>query len=1162
MSIQKGNEYFRQNKYREALEEYKKIDRSSPLYEHAQFNIRRIKELEKQNLSVTSLPLVDISTSSQQTLSKQPLVSVIMPVFNVAPYLDASILSVLSQSYQNLELIIVNDASTDNGIDIIRMYEAQDSRIVVIDLEFNTLGGAGIPSNIGMDAAQGEFIAFADSDDIIDKFAIEKMVQTALDNDAEVVIADFCNFSDESRLIETAYDKKHWKKLPIGSSFRPEEYTEVFQLSAVPWRKLYKREFLNLHSIRYPEGDYFYEDNPLHWFVLSQAKSIVLLDYVVAFHRMGREGQTMGADNYKLSALYCHINTIKKYFDKTSVSEVLWNELLIKSASYDWILRQEKNERVLNLLKKRNAQLIDSIIVTGKLDKNKIKANNPYILNKRDSYYQAKKEIDLTIVVPVFNCEDLLRETLNHLTKIKRISTEIFLMDDGSTDASKEICQEFADKHNSFFFFKQKNKGAGVARNALIPLIHSKYAYFLDADDTLDVNALSEAVEFANAGNHDLTLFKYKIHFFEKNIYKEMFDSDKKIWSELLKAKSNKEKQILASGMINYPWIRIIKTSLLHDENIFFGKTVVHNDVPYHWHSIISAKNIGVFNKSVCNHRKFDKRAQITNISDKRRMMVFEAYRHTQSILIKYPNFINLYPQWKKFIANLFNWASNLIPSKLQTQFTNKKIIILNQLDKLYREETEGQKNHQIGFYRIIGNSIPSLHSDSQALTSLMEIVEKEGNPSRFDKYFVLNRIVSQEVSQEIIGYLNQKNLNFLEIEFEITEYKKFGYDLKSMPNSYFWFQKKSVWNKLVQNTAIRRFKNSYLMNNNGARNFALLHGKERYEWTMPWDGNCFMPDQSFEQLLDTLQTVGDYKYVVTPMERLGEEARVTSKSSITNATEEPQITFRKDALEIFNEDRVYGNQPKVELFKRLGIKGVWDEKVNLYPWEKLKYIKSPDSGMFVESSGVFRLFSGSTNTVTNGDARSHARSRGIIDFIDTVEASYIRENFKKFNKNKIYELLVNFKSEEQLKKLFKNVFESKKEDLNKINSKDRVIILIYAFCKGMLNNSFSTLKEETLRINEDVQLSDLNIFTACLNNGLTTLLIQLSNKDFVSAVKTKLNLVMLLYYYFDNKDALEFKETKHLIFIYQVIINIFESLFEYDVLLDLNQAGVNLERN
>ena len=242
MSIKKANELLKAGKLKEALVEYKKIDKQDPMYPQAQFYINYI---EKKFDNPTQ------SSDTNATSTLQPLVSVVMPVFNVAAYLDASILSVLTQTYKNLEVIIVNDASTDNGIQIIRMFEKLDKRIKIIDLEFNTLGGAGIPSNIGVDAASGEYIAYADSDDILDKYAIEKMVNLAIKEDVDAVIADFSNFSEDTREVKVAYDKKNWDGLPLERSFSPADYPSVFRLSPVPWRKLYKKSFLDKHNIRF-----------------------------------------------------------------------------------------------------------------------------------------------------------------------------------------------------------------------------------------------------------------------------------------------------------------------------------------------------------------------------------------------------------------------------------------------------------------------------------------------------------------------------------------------------------------------------------------------------------------------------------------------------------------------------------------------------------------------------------------------------------------------------------------------------------------------------------------------------------------------------------------------------------------------------------------------
>ena len=673
MSIKKGNEFFNQGLYDLAIKEYQKIDSSNILYKQAQFNI----SLARKNLEIK--PIVQESNYINFIPNSEnlPLVSVIMPVFNVAPYLDASIMSVLNQSYRNIELIIVNDASTDNGLNIIKMYEAQDSRIKVLNLEFNTLGGAGIPSNVGVNYAKGEYIAYADSDDFLDKFAIEKMVYSALRHKADVIIADFSNFNNETRVIETSYDKQNWKDIPLDQVFNPKTQPNIFKLSPVPWRKLYKTSFLNQNGIRFPEGDYFYEDNPLHWFVLTSAERVVLLDYVVAYHRMEREGQTMGAMNFKLAAQFCHLNSIKNYLmKKANTPQIYWKELVDFAYRANWVVDRQDIPEFKNIVKKRAAQTMLEIESLSGISKDEILKMRPSFYKRCDEYKAAYPDLDLSIVIPVYNTVDLLPQLLDPILKMN-LKTEVFLIDDGSTDGSRELCEKYAKENERVYCIAQANKGAGVARNLVMPLLTGKYSYFVDADDTIDISERTKAVRFSNANNHDLTMFKYKIEFFDKKTSRGMWNADQELWNKLLIATDNKTKKELAIQMINYPWNRIIKTSLLHDENIFFGKTVVHNDVPYHWHTLVSAKNIGIFDEAVCSHRKFDERQQITNISDYRRLMVLEAYRYTHELLKRYDDYKLVFVYWQKFIRDLLTWARDRVPEdKLEFYRVRHKQII------------------------------------------------------------------------------------------------------------------------------------------------------------------------------------------------------------------------------------------------------------------------------------------------------------------------------------------------------------------------------------------------------------------------------------------------------------------------------------------------------
>ena len=117
-------------------------------------------------------------------------VSVIIPIFNVEKYLDKCVLSVINQTYSNLEIILVDDGSLDNCPEICDKYKALDNRIVAVH---KTNGGLSDARNSGLDLANGEFIAFLDGDDTLDCKAIETLLTTAIKVSAKIVKMQFRN---------------------------------------------------------------------------------------------------------------------------------------------------------------------------------------------------------------------------------------------------------------------------------------------------------------------------------------------------------------------------------------------------------------------------------------------------------------------------------------------------------------------------------------------------------------------------------------------------------------------------------------------------------------------------------------------------------------------------------------------------------------------------------------------------------------------------------------------------------------------------------------------------------------------------------------------------------------------------------------------------------
>jgi glycosyltransferase involved in cell wall biosynthesis/GR25 family glycosyltransferase involved in LPS biosynthesis len=337
---------------------------------------------------------------------------------------------------------------------------------------------------------------------------------------------------------------------------------------------------------------------------------------------------------------------------------------------------------------------------------------------------------------------------------------------------------------------------------------------------------------------------------------------------------------------------------------------------------------------------------------------------------------------------------------EITQQYCASKIKVAEAKIDKSEKRTSGLK---ICLIRIIGNDLPGLHSQQQTIENLKFILEHEPECPGVDKVFLLNRIVSDHRRQELKDLIRSYGKKFFETVFKKEEYLDVPFYDGDLPADQKWTNKALTnWERSCWEVSRRKLKNSYLMNNNGARNYALEYGKKRdYDWVLPWDGNCFLSEDQFSNLQKTIEEAGERKdYIIVPMERCLENNPDLPNRVTQNAVEEPQIAFRKTAKLNFDSSRVYGNQPKVELLKRLGVPGMWDDWTKESPWgEILVHQDETQKEKWVEVTSVFRLASGNVDAAVSSKNRSHARADAIIKFCDDV---YEFSASAKANKSKV----------------------------------------------------------------------------------------------------------------------------------------------------------------
>ena len=228
----------------------------------------------------------------------KPLVSIIIPVYQVEKYLDRCISSVLAQSHQELEVILVDDGSADRCPEMCDQWKARDSRVVVIHQEN---GGLSKARNVGLKIAKGEIIGFVDSDDWIEPNMVELLLAALLETGADIAVGGIKTFTDDSEDVVYTQPKPFVRKLYIAEEAlrRLLLFVKGFICSGV-WNKLYRRSILLNNT--FPEGK-LHEDVLWTARAIGNAKTIVSINQI-CYHYLLRSDSLSHDTRQKVKLIY------------------------------------------------------------------------------------------------------------------------------------------------------------------------------------------------------------------------------------------------------------------------------------------------------------------------------------------------------------------------------------------------------------------------------------------------------------------------------------------------------------------------------------------------------------------------------------------------------------------------------------------------------------------------------------------------------------------------------------------------------------------------------------------------------------------------------------------------------------------------------------------
>lgn len=219
-----------------------------------------------------------------------PKVSIIVPIYNGAIDLSRCVESILRSRHKDIEVLLVNDGSTDSTPELCRMFAQRDARVVVIDQENS---GVSRARNAAIARATGDYLQFVDADDYVDENATRLLVERMEETGADMVISRYCRVTGKQTYVHGYLNTPHplsQREYILRLMERPASF-----YYGVMWNKLYRRDLVMDHDIRCDESLGFCEDTLFNFAYYRQMKTVAVLQTPIYYYVRNADGLTAGA---------------------------------------------------------------------------------------------------------------------------------------------------------------------------------------------------------------------------------------------------------------------------------------------------------------------------------------------------------------------------------------------------------------------------------------------------------------------------------------------------------------------------------------------------------------------------------------------------------------------------------------------------------------------------------------------------------------------------------------------------------------------------------------------------------------------------------------------------------------------------------------------------
>lgn len=537
---------------------------------------------------------------------KQPIVSVIMPVYNGETYLRQCLDSVVNQTLKEIEIICVDDGSSDRSVEILKEYAAKDERVMVLQ---QANAGAGAARNNGLSKASGKYLSFLDSDDFFETDMLEKAVEKIAADRADFVVFRCDHYLNDTNTFKKAAYTLKKQTLPPYTPFNFRQVTDnVFKaFVGWAWDKVYDREFVMKHNLKFQEQRTS-NDMLFVFSALVLAKRITYLDTVLA-HQRRNNGESLS--NTREKSWFCFYNALKALRDVLK-EKGLYEELKKDFVNYAvhfslWNLNTITGECYEKLYTKLHEEWFEELEVTGH--------DEDYFYNKTEykqladilRYDFKEYNTKLSVVIPVYNAEKYIRQCLDSILTKQKIALEVICVDDCSTDGTPDILKEYEDKYENVKVIRNEtNLYAGTCRNKGLMAAKGQYVHFLDSDDYVVDNVYEKLYTLAK--ENDLDWVKTTSEGFDdetgETVENPRYSMEKMyegFFGTLLDFQHFPKK--FMDYMAVVPWNGIYKRHFLLEKNIRFNSLFCVNDRSFFVDTCVKGERMMIAREKIVRHR-------------------------------------------------------------------------------------------------------------------------------------------------------------------------------------------------------------------------------------------------------------------------------------------------------------------------------------------------------------------------------------------------------------------------------------------------------------------------------------------------------------------------------------------------------------------------------